>query len=257
MHETLMTGVRGQDKSPGRYREIQVQIGASGKYVPPPHHEIARLMGNLEKFIHESSEQFDPLVACYLTHYQFEAIHPFVDGNGRVGRALLALMIYQKLKHSMPWLYMSAFFEKYKDEYTDNLFRISTHGDWERWIEYCLHGTIVQSNDAIVRCHRFNQVRKQFHETCSAPTPRTHEIIEGLFDTPVVTIPYLKTRFGVHYQTAQKDVEMLLKLGILKDVPNRYPRSFYSPELMRIAYSDSLEEIDLENTDELDEAHSE
>lgn len=244
MHQTLMTGVRGQDKSPGRYREIQVQIGAIAKYVPPAHREIPRLMGNLEKFINGNQAGFDPLVVCYLTHYQFEAIHPFVDGNGRVGRALLALMVYQNLKHSMPWLYMSAYFEKNKEEYTDNLFRISTHGDWERWIEFCLHGTVVQSNDAIVRCHRFNQARKRFHETCENPTPRTHEIIEGLFDSPVLTIPYLKKKFGVHYQTAQKDVEKLVEQGILQDVPDKHPRSFYSPELMRIAYSDTLEEID-------------
>lgn len=244
MHKTLMAGVRGQDKSPGRYREIQVQIGATARYVPPPQHEISRLMSNLERFVHSVPDKYDPLVTCYLAHYQFEAIHPFVDGNGRVGRALLALMVYHKLQHSMPWLYMSAFFERHKDEYTDNLMRISTHGDWGRWIEFCLHGTVVQSRDAIARCHRFNQVRKTFHEKCVNPTPRSHDIIEGLFESPVVTIPDLKRRFDVHYQTAQKDVERLVELGILQDIPGKYPRSLYSPELMRIAYSNTIEEID-------------
>jgi Fic family protein len=248
MHKVLMTGVRGQDKSPGRYREIQVQIGATGKYVPPPHHEISRLMGNLEKFMNESAGRYDPLVASYIAHYQFEAIHPFVDGNGRVGRALLALMIFHKLGHSMPWLYMSAYFEKYKEEYTENLFRISTRGDWGHWIEFCLHGTVLQARDAIARCNRFNQARKKFHDLCGTRSPRSHDIVEGLFESPVLTIPYLKKKFGVHYQTAQKDVEKLMELGILREIPGKFPRSLYSPELMRIAYSDTIEEIDTESS---------
>lgn len=246
MHATLMSGVRGEDKSPGAYRRVQVQIGATGKYVPPPQGEISRLMGNLETFINGESE-FDPLVRCYLVHYQFEAIHPFMDGNGRVGRALLSLMIYQLMKHSRPWLYMSAFFERYKDEYSDNLMRVSTHGDWERWIEFCLTGTLVQSRDAVVRCRLFRGLREIYLSKLSTPTPRSHKIVDGLFESPVVTIPSLKAKYNITYHTAKKDVQYLIDAGILQEMSDTYPRSFSAPELIRIAYSDSLEEIDTGN----------
>lgn len=246
MHATLMSGVRGEDKSPGAYRRVQVQIGATGKYVPPPQGEISRLMGNLETFINGESE-IDPLVRCYLVHYQFEAIHPFMDGNGRVGRALLSLMIYQLMKHSSPWLYMSAFFERYKEEYSDNLMRVSTHGDWERWLEFCLTGTLAQSRDAVVRCHLFRSLRDTYLSKISAPTPRSHKIVDGLFESPVVTIPSLKGKYNITYHTAKKDVQYLVDVGILQEIPDSYPRSFSAPELIRIAYSDSLEEIDTGN----------
>jgi Fic family protein len=247
MHATLMSGARGKDKSPGAYRRVQVQIGATGKYVPPPQIEISRLMGNLEKFINGENE-FDPLVRCYLVHYQFEAIHPFMDGNGRVGRALLALMIYHLMKHSRPWLYMSAFFERYKEEYTDNLMRVSTHGDWDRWLEFCLTGTVVQCRDAIVRCHLFRKLRDTYLAKLTAPSPRSHKIVEGLFESPVVTIPSLKTRHNVTYHTAKKDVQYLVDIGILKEMAESYPRSFSAPELLRIAYSDTLEEVEARDT---------
>jgi Fic family protein len=248
MHATLMSGARGKDKSPGAYRRVQVQIGATGKYVPPPQIEISRLMGNLEKFINGENE-FDPLVRCYLVHYQFEAIHPFMDGNGRVGRALLALMIYHLMKHSRPWLYMSAFFERYKEEYTDNLMRVSTHGDWDRWLEFCLTGTVVQCRDAIVRCHLFRKLRDTYLAKLTAPTPRSHKIVEGLFESPVVTIPSLKTRHNVTYHTAKKDVQYLVDIGILKETAESYPRSFSAPELLWIAYSDTLEEVEARDPD--------
>ncbi|MCH7751335.1 MAG: Fic family protein [Planctomycetes bacterium] len=249
IHSTLMSGTRGPSKSPGKFRSIQVQIGVQGKYVPPLPPEIHRLMGNLENFINSDDSHYDPLILCYLTHYQFEAIHPFIDGNGRVGRALLSLMTYRKLQLTMPWLYMSAFFEQHREEYTDKLFRVSTHGDWDSWIELCLYGTVVQANDAIARCDLFNQMRQRFRDQISAPTSRTSDIVEGLFHSPVVTIPYLKRRFGIHYQTAQKDVERLVFDGILAEMEGQYPRSFYAPALFRIAYSDSPVDITEEDID--------
>ena len=107
-------------------------------------------MDDLEKYINTPSP-LDPLIRCFMVHYQFEAIHPFRDGNGRVGRVLLALMIYRWLGHSMPWLYLSAFFEKYRDEYIDNLYKVSTAGAWDGLIEFCLRGTFAQARDSIMR----------------------------------------------------------------------------------------------------------
>lgn len=238
MHETLMAGVRGAAKQPGRYRDIQVQVGATGRYIPPPPAEIDRLMANLERFIHGEPETLDPLVRCCFVHYQFEAIHPFMDGNGRVGRALFALMASHLLGHSKPWLYLSPYFERNKEEYYDNLLRVSTHGDWDRWVEFCIHGTIVQAKDAIRRCEEFHRIRADYHSRIDAPSPRTHAIIEMLFITPVLTIPQVRDRLGVEYHTARKDLERLVGANILVETLDSHPRSFYADEVMRVAFGE-------------------
>lgn len=239
MHKTLMSGARGARKTPGEFRKIQVQIGSTGKYIPPAPAEIDRLMNNLERYVNQGSPSFDPLVLCYLVHYQFEAIHPFSDGNGRVGRALLALMIYKWMRHTMPWLYMSAFFERYKDEYTNKLFRISTNGEWGPWIEFCLNGTIQQARDAIRRCDRFKQLRSELHERVKNGTSRSHKLVESFFENPVVNIPTAMARFGVTYKTAQRDLERLVESNVLREIPDCHPRSFYVWEIMQVAYGDT------------------
>lgn len=238
MHGILMHGVRGRNKSPGEFRKWQVQIGSSGRFIPPPASEVDRLMGNLEQYINSEDERYDPLVRCFLVHYQFESIHPFVDGNGRVGRALLALMVYKWLGHAQPWLYMSAFYEQFKDEYVGGLFRISTDGDWTKWVEFCLRGAAVQASDSIRRCHLFKNLREQFH-AIAARSPRTHTIIEQLFTSPILTIGAVQKRFKIAYQTARADLEHLADVGILKEMPDVHPRSFFAPEIMRIAYRES------------------
>jgi Fic family protein len=238
MHKILMRGVRGRTKSPGEFRTWQVQIGSTGRFIPPPASELPALMGNLEEYINKPNDQLDPLVRCFVVHYQFETIHPFGDGNGRVGRSLLALMIYQWLGHSMPWLYMSNFYEQWKDEYVDNLYRVSTQGAWAEWIEFCLRGVIAQANDAIRRCREFNRLRKDFKarlDGCSK-TSRSHDIIDRLFTEPVVTIPSLVSRFKVTYHTARADVRKLMQAGILQELEDAYPKSYFSPELMQAAY---------------------
>jgi Fic family protein len=237
MHKALMSGVRGERKTPGDFRRMQVQIGSSARYVPPPPPEVPILIGDLEAYINSEDDRFDPLVRCYLVHYQFEAIHPFADGNGRVGRALLALMIYKWLNHTRPWLYMSSFFERYEREYSNLLFRISTHGDWEQWIEYCLRGTLTQATDAIRRCHRFNKLKKDYHERDINATPRSHKIIDQLFVTPVVTVASIKKQLNVTYHTARSDLERLQKSGILTEMQGIQPRSFFARELMQAAFT--------------------
>ena len=164
LHRTLLTGVRGTDKRPGDFRDRPVHIGSDRRFIPPPVKEVVDLMSGLERFLNDADSDINPLVRAYMAHYQFEAIHPFLDGNGRIGRVLLALSIYLWHGHARPWLYMSAFFDRYKDEYIDNLFRVSTHGDWERWIEYCLRGTIAQCDDTIRRCKQLQDLRSEIHE---------------------------------------------------------------------------------------------
>ncbi|MBI1899571.1 MAG: Fic family protein [Planctomycetia bacterium] len=241
MHKTLMRGVRGRDKTPGEFRQWQVQLGSRGRFIPPPPQEVGRLMDDLEKYIHSDDHRYDPLVRVFLVHYQFEAVHPFADGNGRVGRALLALMVYQWTGHAMPWLYMSAFYERFRDEYVEDLLRVSTVGAWRPWMEFCLRGTIAQALDSIRRCHTFNRLRTEFHKRIEshAPTARSHSIVEGLFASPVVTIASLAARYDIAYHTARADVARLVAAGILAEIKDEYPRSFYAPEVMKIAYGEA------------------
>jgi Fic family protein len=246
MHWELMLGVRGERKLPGEFRPFQVQIGSAGRFVPPPPSEIDRLMGNLESYLNSDEYPWDPLIMCFITHYQFESIHPFADGNGRVGRCLLALLIYSKLGHFLPWLYLSTYFERYEEEYSGNLFRISTHGDWERWIEFCLNGTIRQARDSIARCERLNELKSAFYSRLTAPTPRTDKIIRHLFTNPIVNIAEVRRVCGgTSYNTAQRDITRLVGDGIVTELGADRPRSYYSREIMNIAYgdiSDSTEE---------------
>lgn len=245
MHQILLGGVRGRDKAPGDFRKLQVQIGSNGRFIPPPSGEVQRLMDDLERYVNAEDGRYDPLIRCYLVHYQFETIHPFEDGNGRVGRSLLALMIYKWLGHEMPWLYMSAFFDQFKDEYVENLFSISAEGNWTRWLEFCLRGTIAQATDSIRRCNRLSCLRTEFHKRVTSPSSRSHKIIEELFTSPIVTVASLAKDLGITYPTAKADVEKLVRVGILSELPGAYPRSFYSSEIMRIAYRNEQEDADV------------
>lgn len=241
MHRTLLQGVRGQRARAGEFRPWLVQLGSDGRFVPPPHLEVPDLMANLEKYMNTRDNRVNPLVQCFIVHYQFEAIHPFVDGNGRVGRALLALMIYKLMGHSKPWLYLSAFFERFKDEYIGNLYRVSTHGDWSKWIEFCLRGVIWQSRDSIRRCDRFQAIKNEYHEQITNPSPRTFLIIEGLFHEPIVTAPLLATRLGVSFPTAKTDIDRLVECGVLKEIAHTRPKAYSATEIIRAAYGEPEE----------------
>jgi Fic family protein len=162
-----------------------------------------------------------------------------MDGNGRVGRALFALMIYSMLGHSKPWLYLSPYFERHKEEYYDNLFRVSTHGDWERWIDFCIHGIIVQAKDSIRRCEQLHRIRTEYHARVSEPSRRTHAIIEMLFVNPLLTVTEIRDRLAIEYHTARKDLERLVAAKILVELPDVHPRSFFAQEIMQVAFSDN------------------
>lgn len=247
MHAILMRGTWGEDASPGAFRMKQVKIGHTGRFIPPPPEHVDSLMTNLEEQIQVKSVA-DGLVHCFQIHYQFETIHPFEDGNGRVGRLLLALMIYKLLDHRMPWLYMSAFYERHKDEYIDNLFKVSSEGNWTEWIEFCLRGAIHQADDAILRCDLFDSLKRDFAsrlEDIGRKNVRMLETVQGLFASAVLTVPYLARRYGVHYQTAKKDVERLIGAKILRELPRPRPKAYYCPEIFSIAYGqpEEIEEM--------------
>jgi len=237
MHNVLLLGVRGRDRSPGEFRRTQVHLGEDRRYVPPPVNRLDECLDDFEKFLHQS-EAIDPLIRSYLAHYQFEAIHPFVDGNGRVGRAFLSLCAFTWMGLSRPWLYMSPFFDSHKDEYIDRLFAVSTDGAWNEWLRFCLIGTIDVCRDAVVRCDNLRRLRDEFHERADRGSVRMHNVVELLFSNPIVTVTELKRRMRVTYPTAKADIEKLVRLEILKELEGAFPKAFYAPAIMTAAYYD-------------------
>lgn len=237
MHERLLTGVRGRDRAPGEFRRNQVHIGTEHRYVPPPPNELDRCLDEFERFLNDS-DAIDPLIRCYLAHYQFAAIHPFIDGNGRVGRALLSLCAFRWSRLSWPWLYTSAYFERNKDEYIDRLFAVSANGEWQEWLNFCLLGTIEVCRDAVTRCDRLRLLRDTYHARVARVNKRMHLLVERLLVNPIVRMVDLTRELNISYPTAKADIERLRRAGILIDLPAPAPKALYAPEIMRAAYYD-------------------
>lgn len=240
MHQTLLGGVRGQERRPGEFRDCQVHVGAGARFVPPPPTEVMASLDRFEKY-HHADSAIDPLIRAFMAHYQFETIHPFRDGNGRIGRLLLSLTIYHWMSLGSPWLYMSAFFERNKEEYIDRLFMVSADGQWEPWIRFCLHGVVEQSKDTVRRIDRLVALREELTNRVvgSGGSARLHGIVENLFSSPVVTIPQVAKATEVTYPTAKADIMRLIDLGILAEGdPSLSPKFFFSQEIFDIAYGD-------------------
>jgi Fic family protein len=235
MHRVLLTGVRGRDRAPGEFRRAQVQLGSGRRYVPPPVNELMPCLDDFERFLNDA-DAVDPLIRTFIAHYQFETIHPFIDGNGRVGRALLSLCAYKWCGLSHPWLYVSPYLDRHKDEYIDSLFAVSTNGAWNRWLELCLRATIDVCRDAIQRCAQLAKLRSEYHTKADRKSGRMHELIDGLFSNPFVRITEASRRLNVTYPTARDDIAKLVELGILAEVKGAHPKAFVSPAIFNAAY---------------------
>lgn len=242
LHAWLLRGVRGDRTNPGQFRSDQVHIGSDRRFVPPPPERLQETLDQLEPLLESNPSEFDPLVWVYLVHYQFEAIHPFLDGNGRVGRLLLALMTWRGCGMSQPWLFMSPFFEKYRDEYIHHLFQMSADGRWEPWINYCLTGTIEQAEDSFKRCSQLNALKEDMRGRVTSGSARLHQIIDELFVHPFVTIPNLRDLLQVSYPTAKSDVDRLIAASILEEVEaSSNPKAYVAREILAIAYREAAE----------------
>lgn len=240
LHEILLTGVRGKDRAPGEFRRIQVAIGPNKRFIPPPPDRLMECLDPLERYMHNDSRLFDPLVDSFFVHYQFEAIHPFVDGNGRIGRVLLAIMLQRRCGFSKPWLYLSEFYEKHREDYIQHLFNVSREADWHGWLEFCLRGTIAQAKDTIERCECLRAMREQHMQRIAeiGGSVRLNQIVEQIFHSPFIRIADLYKRLNVTYSTAKSDIERLVQAEILRELPNVTPKTFYSPEVFNVAYAD-------------------
>jgi Fic family protein len=222
LHERLMQNVRGNQAHPGCLRDCQVYIGSvSGiqhaSYVPPPADSLPECMTGLEQHISRSDSR-PPLVRIALCHYQFEAIHPYRDGNGRVGRLLITLLLIKWKLLPLPVLYLSAYFEANRRQYYDLLLSVSQHGEWRQWIRFFLGGVNEQARDAIERIKRLQDLRAAWRELLvktNAPA-LPMRLADALVETPIITIRDARDLLGVSFPGARKTIDKLLKLGILQ-----------------------------------------
>jgi len=234
MHAVLMEGVRGEHLTPSEFRRSQNWIGPPGstlesaRFVPPPVDEMHKALDELEKFIHASSD-LPSLVQAALIHYQFEAIHPFLDGNGRIGRLLIILLITERGLLSHPWLYLSAYFEAYRKEYYDHLLTVSQTGAWEAWLDFFLKGIHVQSEDAVAQIQLLQQTRHTYHELVKneRAADRLMQAIDVLLERPILSIRQLEGGMDIPYRSAQRYIEKLEQLGILREVTGRARNRVY------------------------------
>ncbi|MDE3180422.1 MAG: Fic family protein [Acidobacteriota bacterium] len=237
LHSTLMDGVRGADQRPGEFRRIQNQIGWPARFVPPPPDYLGESLNAFESYLH-SSDAFDPLVRAFLAHYQFEAIHPFRDGNGRVGRLLLSITIAEWCKLSSQWLYMSPYFEKRKRQYMDLLFAVSADGAWENWVRFCLEGVVAQAQDTEKRCDKLVKLHRDFHGRLKAGSVRLSRLVDNLFESPIVTVNQYRSVFGVTYPTARSDLRKLEALGIVKQLERASMITYWSEPIFMVTFED-------------------
>ena len=243
LHKILMTDVRGGHGTPGELRRSQNWIGPPGytlneaTYVPPPVEEMNQSLSDLEKYI--NSETKEPiLIQAALMHYQFEAIHPFIDGNGRIGRLLITLFLYQKGSLTQPLLYLSDFFEKFSDEYYRRLLAISQKGDWKGWIDFFLRGVINMAADSLANAKRILELYEKYTNLINK-TARVSEIVHKLLDeifiSPVVATSTLSKKWGVQFNSVKKGIMQMKKLGILHEITGKQRNKLYaSKELLSI-----------------------
>ena len=246
-HATLMDGVRGASQTPGEFRTTQNWIGLPGStlstatFVPPPPSELSVLLADLERFLHE--RELPTLIALALAHYQFETIHPFVDGNGRIGRLLVPLVLCERQILDRPLLYLSAFFERRRAQYYSLLFSTSATGDVTPWIDFFLEGVATQARDAEERTVRLVDLQQELREElladrCSVTVVR---LAEQLLDSPYLDSRSVQRTLGVTAPTANKAIGALVRRGILVEMTGqRRNRRYLSHRVFEAAYGDDL-----------------
>ncbi|MEO2035696.1 MAG: Fic family protein [Planctomycetaceae bacterium] len=227
IHERLMRGVRGSDKQPGLVRTSQNWIGGrrpgNARFVPPPPDDVPECLTALEQWIH-SDEALPPLVRAGLAHVQFETIHPFLDGNGRIGRLLITLLVELWGLLSSPLLYVSLGFKRHRQEYYERLTAVRTHGDWEGWVEFFLQCVIESASDGVATAQRLFQVvgsdreKATQHETATVNSLRLFELLP---QHPVVTLARAGKLLGATKPTTQKAIDSLCRASVLHEVTGK------------------------------------
>jgi len=225
MHERLMRGVRGDQATPGEFRTSQNWIGPAGStpataaYVPPPPPEMMEALANWETFLHQR-ERFPDLVQCALMHEQFEAIHPFLDGNGRVGRLLITLFLVERGRLTQPLLYLSDYIESHRQQYYDSLQRVRTEGDWSGWLHFFLVGVEETARAAVRQAGGLMDLRETYRQRLGRK-PNALKLLDELFVNPYITAARAVRVLGVSGPTARHAIALLQEEGVLGEMTGR------------------------------------
>lgn len=228
LHAVLLQGGRGQSKDPGEFRRSQVWLGGTrpgnAVFVPPPPNLVADCMSDLEKYVHDDSNQLPLLVRAALVHVQFETIHPFLDGNGRLGRLLITLMLVSNHVLREPMLYLSLYFKTHRQNYYDLLQRVRTEGDWERWLDFFLVGVGETADQAASTAKRIvvllNEDRQRI-EQLGRPAASALRVHEFLQTKPFVSVPVAAKSLSLSAPTIRKSINHLVDLGLLEETTGK------------------------------------
>ncbi len=235
IHKRLLQGVRGGERSPGEFRTSQNWVGPPGctlqtaQYVPPPPHEMKEALHNLEAFLHDRTS-LPVLVHCGIAHAQFETIHPFLDGNGRVGRLLITLLLCERHVLQRPLLYLSYYLKAHRAQYYDRLMAIRYDGDWEGWLKFFLQGVYEVSQAATEVSRAINTLREQHRETVAQKTPNAasgQKLLDHLFRQPLISVRDTEQIVDCSYATANTLVRHFEDIGILKEMTGQQRNRVY------------------------------
>ena len=225
VHKILMYGVRGKHKAPGEIRRSQNWIGGSSLadavFVPPSAEEVPDLLSDLEKFWHNSLLQIPYLIKIAITHYQFETIHPFLDGNGRCGRLLIILQLIDAQILSKPVLYMSTFFEKHRNSYYVSLSQVRESNDLERWITFFLNGIVGTAQDGIKTFKAITTLQQEYDAkilTLGSRTKNAQRLLRFMYAEPITNVNRVVEKLNMNYPTTNRLLKSLTELGVLKEI---------------------------------------
>lgn len=238
IHERLLRGVRGSDKEPGEFRRSQNWVGPMGTslteamYVPPAVDDMKRAMGELEKFLHDR-RPLPPLIKCGLVHSQFETIHPFLDGNGRMGRLLITFLLCKEGILERPLLYLSYYFKRNRIEYYDKLQAVRDKGDWENWMKFFLRGVIEVSSESAVTVRNILDLRTEHHELLQSRlrTSNALRLLDRLYYSPVISVGDVASFLDITFNGANQMVGKFCDMGLLREITGaaRGRRYAYDP----------------------------
>lgn len=222
IHRRLTTGTRGANKSPGQFRKSQNWIGsarlAEATFVPPPPADMRTALGNLERFLHDSGG-LDPLIVCALAHAQFETIHPFLDGNGRVGRLLITFLLCHEKVLQRPVLYLSHYLKQHRASYYDRLMAIRFAGDWEGWLRFFLTGVAEVAREAEQTARQIVQLRERIRQLAQEArmSASALRLLDHLFERPVINVKAAADELEISYVRANALIRELCEIGVLSE----------------------------------------
>jgi len=251
LHEILLSDVRGEGKKPGELRDRANFIGgpdaniADARFVPPPQRHAEFAIQQLSDYM-QSDREFPPLIELGFIHYQFETIHPFLDGNGRMGRLLITLLLCKWGLLDDPFLYISAYFNRNRSEYIDHLYKVSAENGWKEWLIFFLDAVRRQANEAYIRSKELLNLKSEYRDRYKNRRSSTHlQLAEYLFSQPVLTVNDAKEKLECAYPTANDTVSQLVEDDILREVTGKERnRRFQAYEVMDILRK-PLDDIEL------------